>query len=53
MYDFDAFLARDLIGTTVFDARSVRELPNNKFYRKWVGLTNNQPNANRSKNTSA
>ena len=49
MYDFDAFLAHDLIGATVFDARSVRELPNHEFYRKWVGLTNSQSNANRSK----
>ena len=53
MYDFDAFLAQDLIGATVFDARSVRELPNHEFYRKWVGLTNSQSNANRSKDNSA
>ena len=53
MYDFDAFLAHDLIGATVFDARSVRELPNHEFYRKWVGLTNSQSNANRSKDNCA
>ena len=46
------FLATDLIGATVFDARSGRELPNHEFYRKWVGLTNSQSNANRSKDSA-